>query len=358
MAATQAPRPPLTYRNAGPLRPALAAAAGYLCGSLPVADLVARFGGLRKLRRPVDLRTEGYRNPGALNTSKVLGGGWGTVVMIGDIAKGALGAVAGRWLAGDSGGYVSGVAAIAGHSYPSWSGFRGGKGVAASVGSALVCFPAYSLPDMATGLALYYLSGKRTALPTLLTSTIFCAASVSWWRKGRGNLWGPQPTLGLPLYAVGSTFVIAWRFRRETRSDIRKARGIVSTKANRTAGAGAAGAAEPGSGRVVELLWFQDCPNHEKARQLLLEVFQGNGQRVDFRDVDASDPDVATATRFAGSPTIRVDGIDVEPGFEDPGDYTPRCRIYRTPSGFSDIPLREWLEGASDRPAAQPSLSS
>lgn len=238
-------------RNVRPLRLALAAAAGYLCGSLPVADLVAHHGGLRKLRRPVDLRTEGYRNPGALNTSKVLGGGWGTVVMAGDIAKGALGAIAGRWLAGDSGAYVSGVAAVAGHCYPAWNGFRGGKGVAASVGSALACFPAYSLPDTATGLALYYISGKRTALPTLLTSTIFCGAALFWWRKGIGNLWGPKPTVGLPLYAVASTLVIASRFRRETRSDVRRLRGGASPKSAAPADTQTATSGTPARRRVV-----------------------------------------------------------------------------------------------------------
>lgn len=206
------------------MRPALAAILGYLCGAFPTADLVGRYAGPRKLKRPVDLREEGYRNPGALNASRVLGGGWGTVVMVGDIAKGALGALAGRWLAHDSGGYIAGAATVAGHCYPVWSGFRGGKGVAASVGSALVCFPAYSLADTATGIALYYLSGKLTALPTLLTSTIFCGAAWFWWRTARPNLWGPKPALGLPLYAVASTLVIASRFRRETRSDVRRLR--------------------------------------------------------------------------------------------------------------------------------------
>lgn len=75
-------------------------------------------------------------------------------------------------------------------------------------------------------------------------------------------------------------------------------------------------------------------------------MLQEKGLRVEIRDIDATDPEVLIATRFPGSPTVRVDGIDVEPGFEDPGDYTPRCRIYRTPSGFTHVPLREWIEQA------------
>ena len=52
--------------------------------------------------------------------------------------------------------------------------------------------------------------------------------------------------------------------------------------------------------------------------------------------------------RFPGSPTIRVDGVDVEPEFTDPGDYTPRCRIYWTESGASGIPERAWIESGID----------
>lgn len=105
-------------------------------------------------------------------------------------------------------------------------------------------------------------------------------------------------------------------------------------------------------------MWFNDCPNHENARRLLREVLADRTAQFEFRDIDASDPEIAAATRFPGSPTIRVDGIDVEPGFEDPGDYTPRCRIYRTPSGFSDVPSREWIEQAMGYAPAARSLSS
>ena len=68
--------------------------------------------------------------------------------------------------------------------------------------------------------------------------------------------------------------------------------------------------------------------------------------------VNASDPGAAKAHNFPGSPTIRVDGRDIEPGFRDDGDCTPRCRLYRTPDGLRGVPPREWIEAALRREEA------
>ena len=99
-------------------------------------------------------------------------------------------------------------------------------------------------------------------------------------------------------------------------------------------------------GHTVELLWFDGCPNHEAARQMVTEVVRAIAPGTPIRDLDATDPEVAARLRFPGSPTIRVDGRDVEPGFEDPADYTPRCRLYRTANGLARVPSREWVEAA------------
>src|SRR3954453_1276454 len=100
---------------------ALAAATGYLAGTVPSADLAARAatGG------STDLRAAGSGNPGAANAMKVLGARWGYVVMAADIAKGALACRLGRRLAGDSGAHVAGTAAVVGHCFPVWNRFKG-----------------------------------------------------------------------------------------------------------------------------------------------------------------------------------------------------------------------------------------
>lgn len=102
----------------------------------------------------------------------------------------------------------------------------------------------------------------------------------------------------------------------------------------------------------VELLWFADCANHPAARQMLEEAIGQIAPGTPIRDVDATDPGTAARLRFPGSPTIRIDGRDVDPTYVDPEDYTPRCRLYRTSEGLRGLPDRRWIEHAL-REAAQ-----
>ena len=88
----------------------------------------------------------------------------------------------------------------------------------------------------------------------------------------------------------------------------------------------------------VELLWFQDCPSHPMARALLQEILAELAPGTPVHDLDVTDPSIARRQRFPGSPTIRIDGQDVDPSFQDPGDYTPRCRLYRTAAGLRRRP--------------------
>jgi hypothetical protein len=96
----------------------------------------------------------------------------------------------------------------------------------------------------------------------------------------------------------------------------------------------------------VELLWFRDCPNHRAARTMLREVLAEFAPGTAIIEIDASEPEIATRHRFPGSPTIRINDRDVDPAFGDPGDYTPRCRLYPTPDGLRRIPERAWIEAA------------
>ncbi|HEY4751715.1 MAG TPA: hypothetical protein VIH37_00415 [Candidatus Limnocylindrales bacterium] len=96
----------------------------------------------------------------------------------------------------------------------------------------------------------------------------------------------------------------------------------------------------------VELLWFAGCPNHLEARELLEDVITDVAPGTPIEEIEASDAAVAAAFKFPGSPTIRVDGRDVDPGYQDPGDYTPRCRLFRTPDGMRGLPPRAWIEDA------------
>lgn len=186
-----------------------AAAVGYMLGGIPTADLACRLatGGT------VDLRTTGSRNPGAANAMRVLGWGWGYSILGADIAKGALACVAGQGVGGTNGCHLGGAAAVVGHCFPALSHSRGGKGVAASVGQCMVTFPAYFPIDLAVATLTSFGPWRRRAYGAItLSSTLWVASGVLWWRRGWSNWWGPPPSAALPLFSALSAAVILSRF--------------------------------------------------------------------------------------------------------------------------------------------------
>jgi len=114
---------------------------GYALGSLPIGYLVAQTSG------GVDLRLVGSGNVGTANVYRTAGLTTAIAVMIADMGKGA----AAVWVAGGGVNAVAaGVAAIVGHIYPVWLGFRGGKGVATAAGVFGVLTP---IPTIIAALA-------------------------------------------------------------------------------------------------------------------------------------------------------------------------------------------------------------
>ena len=97
---------------------------------------------------------------------------------------------------------------------------------------------------------------------------------------------------------------------------------------------------------VVEILFFEGCPNHEAARELVERVSAELGVHPDVRLVNVETPDDARRFRFLGSPSIRVNGHDVEPRADDRDDFAYSCRVYRTGSGFEGQPDESWVRDA------------
>ncbi len=111
----------------------------YFVGSIPSAYLLLRW------LKGVDIRTVGSRNVGALNTYSQLGPAGGLTVLGADAGKGALGFFLPAWLGGPE--WVSGLgaaAALAGHNWPIYLKFRGGKGAATVLGIGLALSPVYA----------------------------------------------------------------------------------------------------------------------------------------------------------------------------------------------------------------------
>jgi acyl phosphate:glycerol-3-phosphate acyltransferase len=186
-----------------------AALVGYLIGTFPSADLAAK----RVSGGAIDLRAAGSGNPGGMNARRLLGRQAGAAVITADVAKGATAGLVGRLVAGRTGSHVAATAAVVGHCYPVWRGFRGGKGVATSAGQCLATFPA-SVPITAAGAALTASAGgeRRAMTMTAVSCVVWVMAALVWWRKRWPNLWGPRVTAALPIAALVSSAVVLGRF--------------------------------------------------------------------------------------------------------------------------------------------------
>lgn len=120
---------------------ALCAVIGYLLGSLNTSIIVGKI-------YKIDVREHGSGNAGATNTLRVLGKLPALLVVLGDIFKGVIACIIGRYLGGESspgvyaGEYLGGLFAVLGHNWPVYFGFKGGKGVATSFAVALMFSPA------------------------------------------------------------------------------------------------------------------------------------------------------------------------------------------------------------------------
>lgn len=102
----------------------------------------------------------------------------------------------------------------------------------------------------------------------------------------------------------------------------------------------------------IELLWFQGCPNHAAAHGLLRAVLRDMRVEAEVESIEVPDEETAKRLGFPGSPTIRVNGIDVEPGWQPCVDCTPRCRVYPTAAGLKGVPEAGWIQAAVARALA------
>jgi hypothetical protein len=102
----------------------------------------------------------------------------------------------------------------------------------------------------------------------------------------------------------------------------------------------------------IELLYLDGCPSHEAFLPHLRELLAQAG--VDARIAERRVESLADARRerFLGSPTLRVDGVDVDPDAGERTDYGVKCRLYRTADGLSGEPRDEWVLSALQRAAS------
>lgn len=194
---------------------------GYLCGSIPFGLLVGKLKG-------VDIRQHGSGNIGATNVGRVLGRPWGIMAFVLDVAKGlipvlAFGFLARAWGASDTASRPtvnllwSAVAAscVFGHLFPVFLGFRGGKGVATSLGALLGMYPYFTLPGVVAfafwvvlTLGTRYVSvgsvGAAVAFPIIFA--VFATVRQDHWGRA-ADLWP------LHVFAIIIALLVVYRHR-------------------------------------------------------------------------------------------------------------------------------------------------
>src|SRR5919198_151325 len=97
----------------------------------------------------------------------------------------------------------------------------------------------------------------------------------------------------------------------------------------------------------IEFLYWEECPSHERALEILREVLAAEGAAADvqLRRVDTDEQ--AQAERFLGSPTIRIDGVDIDPAATQQPYYALTCRAYTRDDGrISPLPPVEMIRRA------------
>jgi len=163
---------------------------GFLLGGIPSGLLIGR-------ARGVDLRTAGSKNIGATNAFRVLGARWGALVFLLDALKGfaasmvprlASGIAAGGLASGIGAGgspqdllaptLAAGIAAILGHVFSPWLGFKGGRGVATSLGVFLGILPRPTL--LAFGLWIILVAVSRRVSVGALGAAVSYPFLVAW----------------------------------------------------------------------------------------------------------------------------------------------------------------------------------
>lgn len=94
----------------------------------------------------------------------------------------------------------------------------------------------------------------------------------------------------------------------------------------------------------IEVLYFDGCPNHAALLPSLRELATEHAVDLEQRRIETAEQ--AEQVRFLGSPSVRVSGVDVEPGAQQRTDFGLKCRLYRSPDGQSGLPPQEWIERA------------
>lgn len=157
----------------------LAGVIGYLMGNISSGYLVAKAFGLE------DIRTHGSGNSGTTNVLRTLGWLPSVLTLAGDCLKGFLACLVGRALGGDLGMLIGGLCAILGHDFPVFMGFKGGKGIATSLGLIIAINPMMAVAELVVQIIAVAIT-RTMSIASLITTVAFPVLTIIM-ERGRPN---------------------------------------------------------------------------------------------------------------------------------------------------------------------------
>jgi hypothetical protein len=91
----------------------------------------------------------------------------------------------------------------------------------------------------------------------------------------------------------------------------------------------------------IDVYVSRSCSHREETQRLVAEaVAEANAEGIEVATVEVEGPEDARTKKVFGSPTVRVNGVDVEYGDREPEETSAGCRYYSTPDGWKPVPTR------------------
>jgi acyl phosphate:glycerol-3-phosphate acyltransferase len=176
----------------------LSAVIAYLIGSISFSTLIGRWFG------KIDIRDHGSGNAGATNTLRVLGVRYAVIVLLADIAKGVVAVLLAKALGAGNPWvtYLSALTVIIGHNWPIYFGFRGGKGIATTIGVLLILMPKSVLTASLVAVILIALT-RYVSLGAIVLTVLTPVAGILF-HSGTGKV----------VLAVAIAVLSIWRHRK------------------------------------------------------------------------------------------------------------------------------------------------
>ena len=183
-------------------------AIGYLIGSVPFGYIAGRLG-------RVDIRKHGSGNIGATNVLRVMGKKWGYAVFFADAFKGFVAVRVVVFIVTrmqETAGYsefyaiLAAAACVAGHSFPVWLKFKGGKGVATSAGALFGVVPIAAFTIFLVWVVVYETT-RYVSLASIIAASALpvAVAALIWLGQTEGTV--------LFYFSVAMTLLVVWRHR-------------------------------------------------------------------------------------------------------------------------------------------------